>query len=226
MPPDATLAVCGFKRFSVSINGHDNGPGTRPRASWKQPSEYGVSRLLKPGTNEISVTVFNESGPPALWVLLAAGDAILGSDTNWEASLAGAAGEPARPASLPMAINPGNLMYGGEKPAAALREQSALFLVFAALSLLMMAAGGWWLVRFGQAGSPGEGGPRCRWLWAAVAGLALAYAILWANNLRSLPAAIGFDYAGHVRYIEYVLKHHSLPLATEVGRCINRHFTT
>jgi hypothetical protein len=111
-PRSAALTVCSFKRGSILINGKSAGPPIPAGRKWKQSTNVEISGLLKPGTNEISVTVFNETGPPALWLTLTAGKTVLITDETWQASYAGAVWEPASLASRPPQIQRGNPMFG------------------------------------------------------------------------------------------------------------------
>jgi tetratricopeptide (TPR) repeat protein len=209
-PREATLSVCGFRRFTVSVNGRAVEFRT-PAENWKRPVACDLSRFLKAGDNEISITVFDRTGPPALWALLAGDGVILKSDESWQASYAGAAWKPARTASLSPPINPGNPLYGGETCAAALRKEAPVLVLFAALAVLLVALGRWWIHRGGSAADSS----RDNRLWIAVGAFAVAWVVLWCNNLGALPALAGFDYAGHLQYVQFVLQRHTLPLATQ-----------
>src|ERR1035441_2495247 len=45
--------------------------------------------------------------------------------------------------------------------------------------------------------------------------LAVAGAVLFANNLKVLPNLLGYDVTGHLPYIRYIQENHALPLASE-----------
>jgi Flp pilus assembly protein TadD len=60
-----------------------------------------------------------------------------------------------------------------------------------------------------------EGGISERGQLVALVALVGAWVALFANNLGSLPELFGYDVAGHVDYVRYILEHKSLPLASD-----------
>ena len=50
---------------------------------------------------------------------------------------------------------------------------------------------------------------------SAVWGLFAAWILLAANNIWQLPWQLGYDWKGHLEYIEYIARHRSLPLANQ-----------
>src|SRR5205085_1392508 len=135
----ARLRLRAFKRFSLSVNGNTNVPSVHPSGNWKAASEIDVSSLLRAGTNEIAVEVFNDRALPALWFSLTAGSSILNSDEKWESSFAGAVWRNAVPASQPLPIRPGNPLYGGEHVLASVRGHLPVYLVIMALVVLILS---------------------------------------------------------------------------------------
>ena len=69
-PPRATLLVRAFKQGTVRINGQLVDRLPLRESDWKTPRTSEVAKHLKTGENEISVTVSNSLGPPALWLSL------------------------------------------------------------------------------------------------------------------------------------------------------------
>ena len=199
-PAAAVLSVAGFHRYTVSINGIAPGAPIASGENWKAPDRFEVSKQLRAGENQITVTVFNTNGPPALWLSLDMPGSKLRSDESWEASYAGGAWRAARLATRPKIVPAGSPLCGGEEPWASLRAHWLTMLLLAALS-----AGGCWLMRrFGKGGE--------RWLVVGLTGLWVA---LFANNLSVLPGSVGFDAGGHMEYIRYLEEHRTLPLAGE-----------
>src|SRR4029077_218605 len=103
-----------------------------------------VSGHVKPGTNEISVEVSNPNGPPALWLSLKAGEFILNTGENWQASFAGAVWQPARLASKPAPIRKGSALYSEQTPIRSLLARLPLLLVFLAFAMCLLLAVRWW----------------------------------------------------------------------------------
>jgi Flp pilus assembly protein TadD len=153
--PDAParVTVRAFKRCAVRINGNlAEHPSSRP-GNWKHPVDYDVTGLLHPGTNEVSATVFNDMGLPALWLALRVGSFALTSDESWESSFVGAVWKPAQLASRPLAIRPGNALYGRENTFASLRSKLPVFCWLLELSAGLAGGWAWWTSK--QAGRPG-----------------------------------------------------------------------
>jgi hypothetical protein len=199
-PAGAALAIAGFHRYTLTINGAAPRPPLRTGRDWKEPDRFGVSRQLRPGENRIAVTVFNSNGPPALWLSLRSTELALTSDESWLASCAGSAGQTARLAAKPKVIARGSPLYASERPWPSLQARWPALLLFAVLS-----AAGYWLFRSRAA----TGG---RWL---VIGLAALWVALFVNNRGILPLSAGFDAPAHVDYIHYLQDHHALPQANE-----------
>ncbi len=219
-PPTAPrLAVCAFTEYSVQLNGKAVGPPVRAGKNWKKITQFDLSGLLSPGTNELSVIVLNAGGPPALWLSLAAGEFRLVSDASWRVSFAGGAWRPAAIASAPVPIRQGNLIYGAEEPLASLRARLSLFLVLLALSGGILAAGRWWMARWGRRalpwGAKNGGGGYSMQVIAGIGLLAVAWAVLWGHNAGKVPRLTGFDAHEHLAYVQYILDKHALPLANE-----------
>src|SRR5258706_3693616 len=63
VPASATLAVAGFHRYALEINGRPAGARTRAGRNWKDPDEFDLAGFLRTGENQVSVTVFNTNGP-------------------------------------------------------------------------------------------------------------------------------------------------------------------
>jgi hypothetical protein len=147
-PSRAALRVAGLHWYSLAINGTVIGSPLRPGKNWKQPDLFEVSRQLRPGENQIAVTVFNTNGPPAMWLALNTSALRLTSDEAWQASYAGAAWRAARLASTPKVALTGNQLYGGEDPWAGFKARWPMLLVFAVLSASVC----WFIRRLGVTG--------------------------------------------------------------------------
>jgi tetratricopeptide (TPR) repeat protein len=212
-PANSTLAVRAFRRFEIKVNGvavaH---PAGRP-SNWKEAATFDVAGMLRAGTNEISVTVFNEQGPPALWLSLETGAFVINSGSDWEASLLGAAWRSARPASAPPELEPGNLLYGAERTTTGLYKSLPMLLLFTLVSCGIAFAA--WRLGFKVTGSAPVIASPAKLLGWMVMVLGFLWAALFMNNLRSLPREIGFDVNAHLEYINYILQAKALPLANQ-----------
>jgi Flp pilus assembly protein TadD len=209
VPEQSTLRISGFHHYSISLNSQTlNEPQQRGR-SWKDPDLFAPSSFLHPGTNEILVTVANSNGPPALWLLLTAGNFSLKSDESWEASHAGAVWKYAQLAKKPLPVPVGNDLYVGDGPGAAFAKRWPILLVFAVISAAIT-------LLIARMKSAKTSDPRF-WLkeWFSIAVFAAFWIGIFANNLPVLPALHGYDAGGHRDYIAYIESKRSLPLAGE-----------
>ncbi|MDB6110681.1 MAG: Photosystem assembly protein Ycf3 [Pedosphaera sp.] len=215
VPAQARVTVRALKRFALAINGVPAGGSGVAKLNWKDPTQVEIAGMLRPGTNEISVTVFNSNGPPALWLTLEASGFRLNSGPDWESSLEGAAWRNARPASQPMSVERGNLLFSPEHPAGSFLHQLPLLALFAALSAVMLLGGSWWLKRYQARGEPDGPIHSAKFAAVPVAVMAILWIVLFVNNHGQLPDLMGFDVVAHLEYIDYIRTHHALPLATE-----------
>ena len=211
----ATLSVCSFRTSSIRINGRAlHAPEPSP-SNWKRVARMDVSRLLVPGTNEISVEVSNSNGPPALWLSLQAGGFSLNSDERWQASFAGGAWRPARLAAKPARFQKGSPLSSTEQPFRCFRTRLPLFTLFFALALAVVGAVRWYAVNRTDPTGKRRAVDPGRALVLLLAALVLAWGVLWWNDVAALPKHAGFDAAEHLAYIQYILDRHALPLANE-----------
>lgn len=211
-PPAATLRVLWYRSGAVRINGALTARSD-PGRSWKRPVEVDVTPLLRKGVNRIEAQAVNDSGPPALWLSLEAGDVRLGTDESWEASLAGASWRRARLARAP-ALPPSprwipeGLPAPNPQPLAAARVNLPLLCVFALITLAVLGLGS------RRAARRSAGGISRREALVLLAAAAAAWGALFWNN-RHLSAGWGFDASSHQEYIQVILEEHRLPLADE-----------
>ena len=76
----AFLTVRAAKQLQLTIN--DRKVDLVANHNWKDASTVEVSGLLHEGPNRIEARVFNDSGPPALWLSLIGDQLLLHSDQN------------------------------------------------------------------------------------------------------------------------------------------------
>ena len=212
-PRAARLSVRAAKRVQLKINGHPVDIGAS--RNWKELANADGLAFLRAGTNTIEAGVFNDNGPPALWLVLETDQLTLRSDHTWETSFAGSAWRRAALATAPGMPGRGNPIAGGEETFAALAAVWPVWVVFGGLSIVIWLVGQWW---FGRVRVP-NAAVTGRWLCRETVVLLLIMAMFWAalfcNNARLLPLATGFDARDHIYYIGYIQKHGALPLPNE-----------
>jgi tetratricopeptide (TPR) repeat protein len=235
VPNAAVIEIRAFERYTISLNDQPIGESLDPTHSWKETARHDVVQHLRTGENRLKINVINNVGPPALSCRLACDDVVIASDGNWNVSLSGAVTRPARLASAPLAPGPGNKASGGEKTLVSVRIRWPILFVFAAISTGLIFAADFAVRRLGARKEEGPRNSATRVpegtrrsgktttapLWRGRLASAiwivpvLLWLILFINNDRSLPFALGFDAKGHSDYIRYVQEHKALPLADE-----------
>src|SRR5579863_9543694 len=88
-PASATLSIRALKFCSVTLNGAVLPMPDNAGTGWRDTISWDLKGQLRPGTNEMTVSVFNTNGLPALWLVMSADGSVLVSDTNWDVSLVG-----------------------------------------------------------------------------------------------------------------------------------------
>jgi tetratricopeptide (TPR) repeat protein len=219
-PATAQLSLRAFQHGEVRINGRVVDQMLLDGRDWKSLRTTDVVTFLKAGENEISVTVSNSLGPPALWLSLTADTLVLNSDPDWQVSLVGAAEQKAVLASATPAVRPGNQLFGRELMVDSLRRAWPALLLILLASVVVGGGCGRFLPRTaavvpGNAPVP-EGSGRLEFAPLAVLALIIiSWLVLLSNNLPQIAALFGFDRDGHQQYIDYVLQNKKLPLADE-----------
>jgi hypothetical protein len=157
------------------------------------------------GANTVEVRVFNHNGPPALWLVLSTDQLNVRTDENWQTSFAGSSWRNAALASAAKTPGRGNPVGDGERTFDAVENIWPLWIL-----LIGIACGGviLWRTSLKQFTSPS--------LERVVLLLVSAmWLFLFWNNTRLLPFHAGFDSKEHLKYIEYIQQHWSLPSPTE-----------
>jgi hypothetical protein len=181
-------------------------------AGWKRARGADVAGMLRAGRNTLVARASADAGPPALWLVLEAGDVVVTSDASWTTSLMGAEDAPARLAREPMDAwsrtppDPAVLDAQNPRPLDALRARAP---ALAGLALLggAVAAAVAFALRDAKSLSP-------RWTFGAWLAAALVWSALFASNW-TLHGAWGFDISGHLDYVVMILRDGHLPLANE-----------
>jgi tetratricopeptide (TPR) repeat protein len=208
-PAAARLCWRAMTNAEVRVNNTLVPPPAASSGNWKSASQAEVGPLLRPGSNEIFVTVVNGSGPPALSLELKAGSFRLGSDENWEVSLSGSNWRAARAASATPRAGKGNELALLETTSGAILRCWPWLGLLAAISLCGVALLQYSLGRLASRG------------WAAlfpkmmVVLLAVVWAALFLHNFPSMPLLAGFDTQDHLSYVRYIQIHKTQPPARE-----------
>ena len=202
-PAEARLLLRALRRAEVKVNGVSIQLPKNP--NWKNVSEVAVAEQLHEGANIIEARVFNQNGPPALWLVLKTDQLNVRTDENWEASFAGSSWRNAALASAAKTPGRGNPIAGDERTFDAARKIWPLWIL-----LVGIAGGGviLWRASLKQFKSPSLE----RVVLLVISAIWL---FLFWNNTRLLPFHAGFDSKEHIKYIEYIQQHWSLPSPTE-----------
>ena len=177
--------------------------------NWKTTSQLEIGPFLRQGANEISVTVINQSGPPALSLELKSGNFLLTSDEAWEVSVSGSNWRAARAASATPRAGKGNELFLLETTSGALGRCWPWLCLFAAISVCGVALFQYHIGRVKSSG-PATGFPKM-----ILVLLAAVWALLFLHNFPFVPAASGFDGPDHLAYVRYIQDHQRLPDARE-----------
>lgn len=217
VPPKATVRLRALREYCIYLNDHDIIEDKDPGADWKNVQTHDVAHALKPGQNEIMVEVRYHRAPPALWLVLEAGDFILKTDASWEARSKSTNWAPARLATEPMDHD---ILDSSPTVAEAWRRAWPMAIVWGAIASLLTGVG-WLIVRSsretehvpppGHAFRPKPSLPELL-LLATVVGM---WVVLCLNNVLRFPPIIGFDSPAHLDYISYLQVNEKLPLANE-----------
>jgi len=149
--------------------------------------------------------VFNHNGPPALWLNLVTDDLSVRSDESWEASFAGSSWRHAALTATAKVAGPGNSIADSESTIDALRKIWPFLIVLLAISFGFAVL---WQISFRESTT-------LRVERILLVMLASLWLLLFWNNARLLPFHAGFDAGEHLKYIEYIQKHRTLPSPNE-----------
>lgn len=203
--PRAFLTVRAARQVELTIN--DRKVELVPNHNWKDAFTAEVSGFLQDGPNRIQARVFNDNGPPALWLSLTGDQLSLRSDHNWITSFAGSAWRRATLAVSPRFPGRGNSIDSSERTISSLTKVWPLWLLFGAVALVSCVGGNWWLNRHST---------NVNWMTVMIVfGFAGLWLILYWHNARILPALVGFDASQHLNYIKYLQESHRFPLPSQ-----------
>jgi Flp pilus assembly protein TadD len=208
-PAAALLSWRCFTNGEVHVNGAVVPRSDASSGNWKTTSQLEIGPFLRPGTNEISVTVVNQAGPPALSLELKSGNFLLTSDETWEVSVSGSNWRAAQAASATPRPGKGNELSLLETTSGALGRCWPWLCVFAVISVCGVA-----LLQYCM-GRAKSSGPATALPKMILVVLAAVWALLFLHNFPSVPAAAGFDGPQHLDYVSYIQEHQRLPEARE-----------
>jgi tetratricopeptide (TPR) repeat protein len=202
-PVSARLALRAMCRAELKVDGASiELPHVR---NWKDVSDVDITGQLRDGTNTIEVRVFNQNGPPALWLVLDADQLNVGTGRTWQASFAGSSWRNAVLASEERIPGPGNPSASRETTSDAAKKLWPLWIL-----LIGIACAGVILWRTNWKHFKPE---------SLEVTVILLVSVVWSflcwNNTRLLPFHAGFDSKEHLKYIEYVQQHWSVPSPSE-----------
>ncbi len=202
-PAVALLRLRALRRAEAKVNGVSiQLPQSR---NWKNVSEINIADQLHEGANIVEVRVFNHNGPPALWLVLTSDQLNERTDEKWEASFAGSSWRNAALASAAKTPGPGNPIADGESTFEAVKKIWPLWIL-----LIGVACGCVILWRAGSKQFKSQSLERLILLL-----ISAMWLFLFWNNTRLLPFHAGFDSGEHLKYIDYIQQHWSLPSPTE-----------
>ena len=198
------VRVAALRRCQLWLNGRPLLP-PGDGAPWYRGSTVDLAPFLHPGANELVAVVENSTGPPVFRLIGEGGGASLSTPGEWGVSMNGRQWVRPQLASekrpFPVALQCPSAWGGLLGAWSWLAGLTALAFALA-LGLREARRRGWAAVEGWPAPS------RLRWLLLGL------FAVLSLNNLVQLPPWIGFDWSAHYSYIEFILRHHRLPLAT------------
>ena len=212
-PRAARLSVRAVKHVQLKINGKPVDIGTI--RNWKDFSSTDVVACLRAGTNTIEARVFNDRGPPALWLVLVTDQLALRSDQTWETSFVGSAWRGAALATAPRMPGRGNPMAGGEGTFDALAVVWPMWVIWGGLLIAIWLAGRWWLNRAQAPNVIATDRRLSRRTIVPLLIVGMLWVALYCNNTGLLSLDIGFDANEHIHYISYLQEHKALPLPNE-----------
>lgn len=208
LPDQATVSIRVFKSATAILNGQEIAGLKLDGQGWKQATTLSVAGMLHTGTNEISVTVTNISGPPALWLRLQAGTFSVGTDEQWLSSPTGGHWLNAHDASIPPVIPPYSDFQEKMNPAQAARRvwpELAFFAIAAAAIILLTSR----LLKCWITSQPTLA------MYVLLTLVIVGRIALWVHDVPRLASETGFDAQPHENYIRFIQVKGALPLPND-----------
>jgi hypothetical protein len=210
IPSRMMIHLKALRRFRIWINEMEV-DDLSDQTNWKKGIHLDIKKLVHYGDNKIQVAVENSLGPPALWLQAEVANGTLNSDRQWSVLLLPKGHLVS--AEIASDIIPHPISYEGPQPLLSFNSTwPKLSLAF--LSSILIFA---WYKLLAQKN------------WVQVlafvdylvfrpASILALFIIIWLilfiHNSGRIPLYLGFDAIEHLKYIKYILTHHSLPLPT------------
>jgi hypothetical protein len=200
--PDAIVTLRALRRFALHLNGRRIAASGDDDVRWRRWQRVDLGPWLRAGDNEIRIDVTNPTGPGLLALHSEGLAEPLGGEAGWSASFDdGPARRAVRAASV--RVNPSS--YDMPTPAEGLAARRDTVLLLFVLSVLAFTAG--------------RSAAGRRWLPRIEAAVPLLIVLAWVGllfaSMLRIPVDVGFDARHHVAYVEFLLEHRRLPLATD-----------
>ncbi len=210
---DATLTLQAYRTCRVWL---DAAPefseplATRATAAddWKMRHRIPLRTRLNPGRHQLWIEVSNAGAHPCL---LASSQALgIASGRNWESSLDRQNWTPSALVTDPVPE------IASEIQAAGIPNVSRSFVTLLPWLLVMfgVACGGFWWRTRSIAGQSTTLEPMLSPSFVR-GGLLFAWVLMAVNNIGRVPPWWGFDSTGHLDYLQFVVQHQRIPLATD-----------
>lgn len=199
-PSSAPLHLRALKRASVFLDNRLLFSSHKDLNRWKEEYVIDLSPGLSPGLHELRIEVFNRKGHPALLAYCRPLNVYTGE--AWDSTYDGQPWEKALPVDKTL-IAPISQQF--ERADHALLSGWWCF-----LPLFMVVFCYSFLISRGTI--PTQYVPTARAVrWFVLA----AWVTLAANNFLKIPLYVGLDNEGHLKYIEYLILNHRIPLPSE-----------
>jgi 4-amino-4-deoxy-L-arabinose transferase-like glycosyltransferase len=208
VPDEATINICAFKSATVTLNNQEIDGLKLDGKDWKLPVTASVAKMLHVGTNEISVSVTNSLGPPALWFRLQAGTLSLGSDEQWLSSPTGSYWQNAHRASIPPELPDWSGLKDEMTLSQAIRGVWLELALFTGVALAVIFLSYLWLKREMKI-QPEKAA------YILLGLILLARAALWIHDAPLLSPTLGFDAPQHEDYVRFIQQKGTLPLPSD-----------
>jgi hypothetical protein len=200
-PRRATLQLSPFRHVAVFVDGKEISRTTANQEVWKRQYQIDLTPHLGPGPHELMLSVRNRSGPAM--VLAIVPELGLRTDASWQAMDDETGGWVATETLRDLQTN----SIADKLPT--VPEAFARSLPLFSIPFALVAA---WVFAYGRSESVRRFTPSAGSVRTILLG---AWALLIANNITKVPYHVGFDVNGHLEYVLYLLRNHSIPLANE-----------
>jgi len=205
VPQEAVLQLRVFRFAAVFLDGIAITQTPTDFDTWKQRYSIDLAPYLTPGSHELILSSINRTGPP---LVLAHCDALnIHTGPEWE----GRTLESSQWSRVDSVVGsqPNDIGYSFDPVSKAffrtLPFLVPIFCIGVVLALIpwnRVRARGYWADQIASASG-------LRWFLISV------WAVFAVNNITKIPYGVGFDIEGHMQYIQFLVRRHSIPLAMD-----------